>query len=329
MNIKEDYKKEKISFIEDVEENKVDTKKDHPKNIFELEKAIQEYKNISYQDEKTDPNLKDRKNTLYSYIARGIPVNDIPLKDEIIEKISTYLGGFGYSKEYIKCKLENITVYTTSLGLIMKEGAVGLQELKRIGIDYSYFEFDPITGEFTGKIKDTEFLKHIITHELFHILSLEKNKNAATREDTFSEGFTDLFATMVNGTFDKGSNTYNFSTRVCTLFAGILGMNKVLDDYINGIDTLPNITKLCEECGVSETRFIKIRQLLSLSITKFDLPPNDVLVLEVQRNCLEVLKNEIINPYCLLHPNEADRITLFFEELFKDYFLRIEGNKKL
>lgn len=321
MDLKTEYTKEKTKVSNNQVENKSETKRFFPKNLFELEKAIQEYKTISYYDVKTDPNLQDRKNFLKSYISRGIPVQELPLKDIVINNIYKFLSGFGYSKEFIIDQLNNLEVYTTDMEVAVKEDALGIRELKRIGIDYSYFEFDKNTGECIGIKKEDDFLIHIITHEFFHSLSsLQKISHGMLTQDVFSEGFTDLFAMMVNGNYDQGSNTYNFSARVCTLFAGIMGMDKVLEDYVNDLVTLPNMAGLCKECGVSREEFFEIRRLLSSTISEFSLEDEDIL--NRQKECLEVLKSEIVLPYCQNHPQEADRIMLFFEELFKDYFAK-------
>jgi hypothetical protein len=107
----------------------------------------------------------------------------------------------------------------------------------------------------------------------------------------------------------------------------MMGMDKVLEDYMNDLELLPNITRFCRECGISISRFLEIRILLSNTIVDYQRAREEgkelsEIVIESQRDGLEILKNEIILPYCNKHPEDADRIMLFFDELFKDYLAK-------
>ena len=318
-------------FIDDVSSLEIQTISNQEKienegisNLFELENIVNQIKDIEVQieniknnnfidesDKKTKiENLTTEKNNLTSKLSKGISVDLSKVKEEITESIIIFLEPFGYSREQILQKLNNVELYVTNeqvcSGALMS--AVG----NRIGIDYSVVKFD-INGNVLGIRDDKEqFVKYVLTHEFLHICS--NNGPKSHMNEALSEGLTDMFAISISGNNQDKSNWYDIFVKICILLSNIIGIEGVVNDNFTNLDTTPNIRKLfADELSFLEF-FQGMDKILELKMNNGD----KATIYTMQIDLINKIKNEIFIPFLEKQQNKEVYIELF-NNLFSEH----------
>lgn len=287
-----------------------------------LEEISTTRSSLSTKDERImyDLKTKEEANELMSLIRNGIEVEDIPYKDEIIDNLYSFFGKYGLSKDSIVDMVSDIEFFVSDINL--GYGGKLVQTCDRIGVDLSYASFDE-NGQFIGfrdGLKD--FFMHTFTHEFLHKLSSkEDGKNVVVLDDPIIEGFTDMFAHMVSGRREVSSDIYEFPEKVCELFTEMMGLERVVDDYLHHNQTRPNLHNLFLECGCED--FSLFNDLLSnvMNGVRRD-KKNGVtscFALEEKDTCLAFLRDNILIPYCSKNSERSSEILDKFNSLFGQY----------
>lgn len=327
-SLKDSDKSKLSSGTSNGEMNTIETR-ERPKTLFDIERAVEEILSIrARKNNKDDLSLQEKENELWSYLSDGILIDELPLRDEVVSSISAFLGRFGYSDEFIDNGLGDISLFTSSIEVIHEGLLVSFGN--KVGIDYKFLDFDQ-DGKFIGIKEDKKnFLLYTVAHEFFHKLSLfSSDRKDAMMDDAFSEGITDMLAHIVSGNYSDKSDRYDFPVKVCTLFTEMIGMDKVLDDYLHNIDSLPNLVNMFQESELSEEEFRGFRNTLTsvISVSRQDSKdgknPSEY-ALGPKSECLEFLQSNLLVSFCEKHPDKAPRVIQTFNELFKDYGVHME-----
>ena len=320
-----DLKKEKFSSLELYEpSNNREEKPEEISNLFELQDITKKVEELQREIDNISSNvdidktikiikiqkLNEELNKLKARLSVGISADFSKIKEEIIENIINYLETFGYPKEQIIQKLNNIELFVTNERI--KSGGLMATVDNRIGIDYSVIEFDS-KGNIIGFKKDKEmFVKYVLTHEFLHVCSAKGN--ISFRDDALSEGLTDMFAHIISNNFDDKSNLYDIFVKICMILSNVVGLENILDDYVNNLDTTPHLrTLFCDKLSFLEF-YQEMNQLLHLKMNKADTNKINL----IQCNLLNKLKEEIFIPFLQNKKNKEEYINLF-NNFFSEY----------
>lgn len=267
-----------------------------------------------------DISTKDEKNDLMSLIHNGIVIDDLPYKEEIVGNLYSFFGKFGVSFEDISAMTSEIDFFVSDINL--GYGGKLVQTCDRIGVDYSYANFDD-EGKFIGfrdELKD--FFMHTFTHEFLHKMSSkEDGKAVIVLDDPIVEGFTEVFAHMVSGKREVVSDTYEFPEKVCELFTEMMGLDKAVDDYLHHNQSHPNLHNLFLECGCEDFSLFS-KQLSDVMNGVRRDKKNGVtscFALEEKDVCLAFLRDNILIPYCVKNGERSSVVLEKFNNLFGEY----------
>ena len=292
----------------------------NPKNIFEIRDALEMLRELEVNEK--DFSNKDKINEIRSFLTSGIILEEIPYHDDFIHGISEILCSNGFSLDFVVDNLKDMKGHVLPVEYLYGGKAQALRS--HIDLELDFFDYDE-EGKVLGVSEDKRDLyRHVVVHEFFHKLSSYKNgsKDVIVLGDALLEGFTDYFTKMVlNDSIE--SDLYGFPVKVCDLFTEILGVDKVLDDYINNTGEFPNLKTLFGECGIDREGFIDFSNGLSSVISgvsrdkKTDLPRSE-WGREEKLSSLDYLRENIVIPYCKNNPEKAEGILNKFNTLFND-----------
>lgn len=256
--------------------------------------------------------LKKKIVELSTKLQKGMYINIDSIKKQIIDNIIKFLKIYNIKTDLLEEELSNITFFVTDTKLCLEESSKAAYYGGKIALDYQWINFDK-NGNIIGlKEENIKLLSFIITHELLHATShICSNNKTSVSGDGCSEGLTEMFAHIISGNYEDKSEKYDILVRVFELFAKLIGVEKVLDDYINNLDNYPNIQELFNACGLSEEYFLKFKSLMSDLIKNYD---NAALKIEVINN----IKEYIFIPSVKKIENKEEYIELF-NKLFSEF----------
>lgn len=293
---------------------------DYPDNIFDVRDALELLRELEVN--KKDFSNKDKINEVRSFLSSGIHLDKIPYHDDFIHDISAFLCSNGFSLDFVVDNLKDMEGHVLPVEYLYGGKAQALRS--HIDLELDFFDYDE-DGKVLGVSEDKkELYRHVVVHEFFHKLSSYKNgsKDVIVLGDALLEGFTDYFTKRVlNDTVE--SDMYGFPVKVCDLFTEMIGVDKVLDDYINNTGQFPNLKNLFEECGIDREGFIEFSTGLSSVISgvsrdkKTDLPKSE-WGRDEKLSSLDYLRDNIVIPYCMNNPDKAEGILNKFNILFND-----------
>lgn len=303
--------------------NSIEIQRDYPKTLFDIKAKLEELRLLRDSVSGKDFSIKDEINELTSYLSEGIHLDEIFYHREIMDSIITLIGPYGFDKDFVLDNLSNMTGKVCPMEFLGTGRAQALRTY--IDMDIDFFEYDE-NGRVVG-VPDSkkDFYKYVVTHEFFHKLSSYKNgyDDVMVMGDALLEGFTDMFAHLASGNNTDKSDLYDFPVQVCSMFAEMIGMEKVLDDYINKTGNFPNLKNLFMECNLDESRFSEFRGILDSVISgvsrdkKSGISPSEWGITE-KNSSLDFLRDNIIIPYCQNHPDKVEGILDKFNSLFND-----------
>lgn len=295
----------------------------HPKNLLEIKKTLEEVKELRLKQTGKEFLLKDEETELISFLSSGIVLEEIPYHQEVMEGISAFLSSFGYDRDFVFDNLKDMEGHVCPLDFLGTGKAQALRD--HIDLDIDFFKYDE-EGNVVGVSDDKKDLfRHVVIHEFFHKLSSYKkgHPNIMVGGDALLEGFTDLFARLVSGNKKDNSDLYEIPTRVCEMFAEMMGMDKALEDYIKETGKFPNLRGLFNECGLTEESFMEFRMNLDsivpgVSRDKKKGLSKEEWALDEKTKSIDFLRDNIIIPYCRKNPEKAERLLNKFNNLFED-----------
>lgn len=294
-------------------------KQESIKSVHELDNIIKRYNDIKQMTKLDFEDNRSEFETLRKLLLTGIPFKKNNVIDLIIQKILLFLveNGYSYEKydEVINStifKISSIKTLTNSQGLAYSVG-------KNIVLDKSLAQFDE-KGLLKGlNEKEKEFLIYIITHELFHrISSFKKEKNSINiANSAISEGITEYLTELTTNYNGKNkSKTYEFIKNIIKILTDIIGIDKLLSDYLDNLGTYPNLTYLFLLNGLD---FKKFETLMDDTLNKRYEHANINNIKAIETQILLELKERIIIPYIRTNPEQSSKIINDFNCLFKEY----------
>ena len=280
-------------------------------SFFELQQICNEITNLQNQIKTVDKiernRLQEKINALKSKLSTGMPMDCSLVKDEIENQIIVFLEKYGYKKEFILEKLKDVKFKVTNEKL--NSGGFMSAVGNNISIDYSVIDFDK-NGNIIGfKQEKQNFIRYVLTHELLHICS--NPNNVSLKDDALSEGFTDMFAHIISKNYIDKSENYDFLVKICTLFTNMLGMEKILDDYINNLDKTPNLRSLFQDEYIFMDFYHELNNILELQMNKKEVQIKKI-------DLLYKLKDIVFLPFLEKQQNKEEFINLF-NNIFKEY----------
>lgn len=308
--------------------NKLKSNVDELTDLEDLKKEIKKIKQIEielkkiFEYDSMDIFLKKIKNNelieqmsnIKSRIIKGIPIKCKELKNKIINDIIEYLIPYGYTKEFILMRLENIRFSITDEKLI--SGGLLSYTNNKINIDYSLAVFDNQGRFIKFKEEKEDFLRYVITHEFLHALSIP-NTNKYLTHDALSEGYTDFFAHIISNNFIDKSVLYDFSVRICTLLANMVGIDKTLDDYINNLTEFSNLRNFFYSQGLDDSSFYKFYILMNNIIELQIKKDNQSQIKKVE--LLEFIKDNLLISFLKTEEVNKENYIKLFNELFSEF----------
>ena len=136
-------------------------------------------------------------------------------------------------------------------------------------------------------------------------------------EDGISEGFTDLLAHKISNNYKDKSKLYEFPMKVCEFLVEILGMDKLIDDYIKDIEKMPSLSHLFKINGLNYLDFSNTMNAIIDS-------KNDEKEKENYKfRCLSII-TELKEKVCKNNPNLIIKIDLIYKKLFSEYLAENE-----
>jgi len=313
--------KDYSSSVDNSNNNLIESK--HPKNLFEIKEALERLKSLKKGAKGKAFLVKDEEIELRSLVSSGIVLDNVPHHDEIISLISNFLCSYGFDQSFVLDNLKNMEGHVLPVEFLYGGKAQSLRS--HIDLELDFFDYDE-EGKVIGVSEEKKDLyRHVVTHEFFHKLSSYKNghRDIMVAGDVLLEGFTDLFTKLVLKESQIESDLYGFPVRICEMFTEIMGIDNVLDDYINHTGEFPKLKRLFNECGLGQEQFVEFGTVLSSVISgvsrdkKNDLSQQEWGI-EEKNSSLDLLRNNIIIPYCRNNPDKAGNILNKFNNLFQD-----------
>ena len=303
----------------------------HPKSLFEIRDALERLNKIksSIGDDK-DYTIRDDVNEITSFLFAGLIPDEFYMHQEIIESIVLFLGDYGFSDEFVIDNLKDMKCIVQPLEALQRIKGYALGD--HIVLDLDFFDYDK-DGKIVGINQNMQAMyQHVVTHEFFHKLSSFKNgyEEKAVMGDALLEGFTDYFTKLTIVDDKVESDLYGVPTRVCEMFAEIMGVDKTLDDYINHTREFPNLMNLFNECGLDQGSFLEFQGKLdsvitSVSSDKASGIPKELWGKDAKGESISFLRENIIIPYCRNNPDKAGRILDKFNTLFEGKYSKTQS----
>lgn len=305
--------------------------------IFELRENIEKYKMLEIEKNKIQINdsiekedkksrimeLRQIENNIFSNITNGVKIEGDVLIDEVIKITIDFLTKYGIPKEEIINNLSNIKWFTTDT--ILVHGGPFVNFGNSIGVDFKYVNFNE-EGYFDSfKSEYYSFLKYVLVHELLHKCSIYKNYSKITSfsGDAMSEGCTDMLALMISGGNEYASKNYDFFVKIFSFFTILVGIENIVDDYINNIGKWPNLEKLFCHSGLSERDFLQFQVDLSalLQLTQ-NANKDSNLISELEEKQIQIitfLKENILDKKVNTNTDYQNNLNKNFLHLFSNY----------
>ena len=299
--------------------------------ILKKREEIKNNKDIDYITKKITLNsLQNEENEIKSYILHGISIKDIDFKEVIIKIIINFLKTYNFTEEEIRANLSEIKLFTSDINLVYGGNLVTVGN--NIGIDYEYVDFDKDGYYKSFKDNEIKFLQYTLTHEFFHKYSaFKKDSRFCVNDDALSEGFTDMLALMATNAYEYKSQKYDFLVKICTLLTNIIGMNEILDDYINHIDSWPNLKNFFNKINLNETDFNKFHTRLNKILELTNQQANNKELIDIinikKQEIIIFIKEKILIPYLEKNTNKTEELSELFNSIFSEYNINLYVRK--
>ena len=142
-----------------------------------------------------------------------------------------------------------------------------------------------------------------------------KPERKSITDDALSEGFTDLFARLMSKVENNQSEKYDFSVRVCTLLANVIGIENALSDYIYNLDTLPNVRQLFGDEIEYLQFYNEMNNILSNELKQEDLAK----LYDDKVTLINKLKETIFIPFLQKDMQNKEEYINLFNNLFSEF----------